>query len=149
MEAELRLDDDETVIHAPEPWTQDGRYVRDAIGRIVVRGRSPADARRIVIAVNATRGIPSDALASWTVEDVSDPHTRPEMEVALPPDPVAKTRVTPPLEAAPAAEIGLSVEPFPGLLERRVFRSRVTERRERERRRGRDPVAEIRARQSR
>lgn len=145
MEAELRLDDDESVIHAPEPWTQDGRYVRDAIGRIVVRGRSPADARRIVVAVNATRGIPSDALGSWMVQDVSDPETRPELEVALPPEPVSRTRVAPP--ATPDEASGSSVA-FPVILERRVFPSRVTERRLRERRRGADPVAEIRARQS-
>lgn len=135
MEAELIFDDDETVIHSPEPWAQDGRYVRDAIGRIVVRGRSPADARRIAIAVNATRGIPSDALASWTAEDVSNPHTRPELEVVLPPEPVAKSRVAPPLVDEQRFEPDAPPEPFPVLLDRRVFRGRVTERRQRDRRR--------------
>jgi len=68
---------------SPEPWRQDGRYIRDASGAIVVRGRSYADARRIVAAMNATRDIPTDALESWLVEDVSDPRTRPDLEVTL------------------------------------------------------------------
>jgi hypothetical protein len=69
--------------HSPEPWTQDGRYIRDAAGAIVVRGRSYADARRIVAAMNATRTIPTEALEGWVMEDVSDPHTRPNLEVAV------------------------------------------------------------------
>lgn len=69
--------------HSPEPWTAEGRYIRDAAGAIVVRGRSFADARRIAAAVNATRDIPTDALERWLVQDVSDPHTRPDLEVDL------------------------------------------------------------------
>ena len=69
--------------HSPEPWKQDGRYIRDAAGAIVVRGRSYADARRIVAAVNATRTIPTEALESWLVEDVSDPKTRPNLEISV------------------------------------------------------------------
>lgn len=69
--------------HSPEPWRQDGRYIRDASGAIVVRGRSLADARRIVAAMNATRSIPTDALEGWLVQDVSDPRTRPDLEVEL------------------------------------------------------------------
>lgn len=69
--------------HSPEPWRQDGRYIRDASGAIVVRGRSLADARRIVAAMNATRNIPTEALEGWLVQDVSDPRTRPELEVEL------------------------------------------------------------------
>ena len=69
--------------HSPEPWRQEGRYIRDASGAIVVRGRTEADARRIVAAMNATRSIPTDALEGWSVEDVSDPRTRPNLEVAI------------------------------------------------------------------
>lgn len=69
--------------HSPEPWTAEGRYIRDASGAIVVRGRSYADARRIVAAINATRDIPTDALERWLVQDVSDPRTRPDLEVDL------------------------------------------------------------------
>jgi hypothetical protein len=69
--------------HSPEPWAQDGRYIRDAAGAIVVRGRSYADARRIVAAMNATRSIPTEALEGWLVEDVSDPLTRPNLEVTI------------------------------------------------------------------
>jgi hypothetical protein len=69
--------------HSPEPWKQDGRYIRDAAGAIVVRGRSYADARRIVAAMNAIRNIPTEALEGWMVEDVSDPRTRPDLEVSL------------------------------------------------------------------
>jgi hypothetical protein len=75
--------------HSPEPWRQEGRYIRDAAGAIVVRGRSYADARRIVAAVNATRDIPTAALESWQVQDVSDPKTRPELEVAIAEEPAA------------------------------------------------------------
>jgi hypothetical protein len=69
--------------HSPEPWTAEGRYIRDAAGAIVVRGRSYADARRIAAAINATRDIPTDALERWLVQDVSDPRTRPDLEVDL------------------------------------------------------------------
>jgi len=69
--------------HSPEPWRQEGRYIRDAAGAIVVRGRSYADARRIVAAVNATRDIPTAALEGWQTQDVSDPKTRPDLEVAI------------------------------------------------------------------
>ena len=69
--------------HSPEPWRQEGRYIRDASGAIVVRGRSDADARRIVAAMNATRNIPTEALESWSLDDVSDPRTRPDLEVSI------------------------------------------------------------------
>ena len=69
--------------HSPEPWTAEGRYIRDATGAIVVRGRSYADARRIAAAINATRNIPTDALERWLVQDVSDPRSRPDLEVDL------------------------------------------------------------------
>jgi hypothetical protein len=71
------------AFHSPEPWTAEGRYIRDASGRIVVRGHSYADARRIAAAINATRDIPTDALERWLVQDVSDPRTRPDLEVDL------------------------------------------------------------------
>jgi hypothetical protein len=76
-------EDEIETYHSPEPWTQDGRYIRDARGAIVVRGRTLADARRIAAAINATRDIPTDALEHWLVQDVSDPVTRPDLEVAL------------------------------------------------------------------
>jgi hypothetical protein len=69
--------------HSPEPWTQEGRYIRDSRGAIVVRGRTPADARRIAAAINATRDIPTEALESWRLQDVSDPVTRPDLEIDL------------------------------------------------------------------
>jgi hypothetical protein len=76
-------EEDTDQYHSPEPWTQEGRYIRDAAGAIVVRGRSFADARRIVAAINATRDIPTDALERWLVQDVSDPRSRPDLEVDL------------------------------------------------------------------
>lgn len=69
--------------HSREPWTQEGRYIRDARGAIVVRGRTAADARRIVAAINATRDIPTEALESWLVQNVSDPTKRPNLEIDL------------------------------------------------------------------
>ncbi len=90
-------EDDLEGFHSPEPWKQDGRYVRDASGAIVVRGRSFADARRIVAAINATREIPTDALEHWRGEDVSDPRTRPDLEVFEELDPIpSRYAVTPP-----------------------------------------------------
>jgi hypothetical protein len=92
-------EDDLEAFHSPEPWKQEGRYVRDASGAIVVRGRSFADARRIVAAINATREIPTDALEHWRWEDVSDPSTRPPLEVEVfeELDPIpSRFEVTPP-----------------------------------------------------
>jgi hypothetical protein len=74
--------DEIETYHSPEPWTQDGRYIRDAKEAIVVRGRTLADARRIVAAINATRDIPTDALEHWLVQDVSNPVGRPDLEIA-------------------------------------------------------------------
>ncbi len=73
----------DTDRHSREPWRQEGRYIRDARGLIVVRGKTLADARRICAAINATRDIPTDALESWLVQNVSDPRTRPDLEVDL------------------------------------------------------------------
>jgi len=56
--------------HQPEPWTQDGRYILDASGWTLASTRFPADARRIVAAINAVQGIPTDALESWVVNVV-------------------------------------------------------------------------------
>ena len=75
--------DEIETYHSPEPWTQDGRYIRDAKDAIVVRGRTLADARRIVAAINATRDIPTDALEHWLVQDVSNPVGRPDLEIAI------------------------------------------------------------------
>lgn len=126
--------------HAPEPWRQDGNYIRDADGSIVVRGRSAADARRIVAAINGTRGIPTEALEGWAVEDVSDPEARQGFEVVFEetdeeePSPHA---VTPPKrrqgerrQGERRAAVAVS---HPEAL---VFDRRVFERREQERRRG-------------
>jgi hypothetical protein len=59
--------------HQPEPWTQDGRYILDASGWTLASARFPADARRIIAAINAVQGIPSDALESWVVNVVGEP----------------------------------------------------------------------------
>ena len=99
------VEDEIDAYHSPEPWTQDGRYIRDASGAIVVRGRTLADARRIVAAMNATRDMPTDALESWLIQDVSDPNMRPDLEVALGEDPLPSPyRVRPP-EPGPAAPV--------------------------------------------
>ena len=142
MEAQLQPGEEETLIHAPEPWRQDGRYVRDALDTIVVRGRSPADARRIVAAVNATRGMPTEALEGWSVEDVSDPATRPELEIELPEIVRAETGLAPPRADGALEDADLPSDPVSPLFERRVFQRRVIngevllERRRSERRRG-------------
>jgi hypothetical protein len=58
--------------HQPEPWSQDGRYILDASGWTLASARFPADARRIVAAINAVQGIPTDALESWVVNVVGE-----------------------------------------------------------------------------
>jgi hypothetical protein len=105
--------DEIETYHSPEPWTQDGRYIRDAKAAVVVRGRTLADARRIVAAINATRDIPTDALEHWLLQDVSDPFGRPNLEIAIgdevesspfavrPPDD-APAPIAIPVRAAPA-----------------------------------------------
>ena len=62
--------------HQPEPWMQDGRYVLDASGWTLASARFPADARRIVAAINAVQGIPTDALESWSVNVMGEPIER-------------------------------------------------------------------------
>jgi len=120
--------------HSPEPWTAEGRYIRDASGAIVVRGRSYADARRIVAAVNATRDIPTDALENWLVQDVSDPVGRPDLEVALgEPEPSPFAVAPPGGEPVPVAVGASSPEDWPYTLtnpERRREDRRQGERRE-------------------
>ncbi len=59
--------------HHPEPWMQDGCDILDASGWTLASARFPADARRIVAAINAVRGIPNDALESWSVNVIGEP----------------------------------------------------------------------------
>lgn len=121
--------------HAPEPWIQDGRYIRDATGAIVVRGRTPADARRIVAAVNATRDIPTDALENWLVQDVSEPATRPDLEVLMSEEPAASPFAVHPPDEGPfvvPVESGREAASWPYALtspERRETERRREERR--------------------
>lgn len=53
---------------SPQPWAQLGRFVRDAKGRIVVRGKAPEDIRRIVACVNALSGVPTETIENWTIQ---------------------------------------------------------------------------------
>ena len=55
---------------------QDGRYILDASGWTLASTRFPADARRIVAAINAVQGIPTDALESWSVNVIGEPIER-------------------------------------------------------------------------
>ena len=59
--------------HQPEPWSQDGRYILNASGWTLASARFPADARRIIAAINAVQGIPPAALESWVVNGVGGP----------------------------------------------------------------------------
>jgi hypothetical protein len=130
--------DEQDQDHAPEPWRQEGRYIRDAHGGIVVRGRSAADARRIAAAINGVRGIPTAVLESWRVDDVSDPSTRPDFEVELSDDVRSPHEVLPPSTASDDFAFPLSPPAFPlekpYPYDRRVGQRRARERRERDRR---------------
>jgi len=59
--------------HRREPWKQDGRDVLDASGWTLASTHSSDDARRIVAAINAVQGIPTDALESWFVNVIGEP----------------------------------------------------------------------------
>ena len=128
--------DDERGRHASEPWRQEGRYIRDATGAIIVRGRTEADARRIVAAINGTRGIPTEALESWSAQDVSDPHTRPDLEIDLEDETPSPHAVRPPGEEGfplsppefPLQSFGVE-PPRPLPFDRRVMQRRRGERR--------------------
>ena len=93
--------------HQPEPWMQDGRYILDASGWTLASARFPADARRIVAAINAVQGIPTDALESWSVNVIGEPIER--------------------VDAAGLAGQGDASEPFPN--ERRMGKRRRGDRR--------------------
>jgi hypothetical protein len=129
-------EDEIEIYHSPEPWRQDGRYIRDAAGAIVVRGRTAADARRIVAAINATRDIPTDALEHWHVQDVSNPRTRPDLEVLVAPEPEPSPfLIQPPVEApapatpVPDGRVPAAWHPAPGFPERRRGERRRGDRR--------------------
>ncbi|HYN19594.1 MAG TPA: hypothetical protein VE078_01440, partial [Thermoanaerobaculia bacterium] len=51
-----------------EPWLYEGRNILDSSGTPLATTADPEDARRIVAAVNAVQGMPTQALESWTVE---------------------------------------------------------------------------------
>ena len=129
--------EDEPDRHSPEPWKQEGRYIRDARDAIVVRGKTQADARRIVAAINATRDIPTDALERWLVQDVSDPHTRPDLEVDLEStDPGRSPYLVTPRDRRRAERrqeerrTQLSIaQPEPLVFDRRVMQRRIQDRR--------------------
>lgn len=130
--------EEESPEHSPEPWTQHGRYIRDAEGEIVVRGKTAADARRIVAAVNATRDIPTEALESWLVQDVSDPRGRPNLELDLSEEPAPSPFAVAPPERREAERrqkerrgtFPLADAP-PLIFDRRVMERRVAQRRRR------------------
>ena len=66
----------DTQDHQPEPWMQNGRDILDASGWTLASARFPADARRIIAAINAVQGIPTDALESWVVNVIGEPADR-------------------------------------------------------------------------
>lgn len=130
-------EDEIAASHSPEPWKQEGRYIRDSRGTIVVRGKTAADARRIVAAINATSDIPTDALESWRLLDVSDPHTRPDLEIDLNSEPSERSPylVTPyDLRKAERRRderraVFPDADPPPLLFDRRVLERRLGDRR--------------------
>jgi len=66
--AHARVRREEPRGHGPEPWVQLGRFVRDATGRIVIRSKSPEDARRVVACVNALTGVPIETIEGWSIQ---------------------------------------------------------------------------------
>ncbi len=72
--------------HAPEPWAQLGRFVRDAAGRIVVRGKTPVDARRVVACINALMGVPTETIESWNIQVSGGAGAGPDPDLTAIPD---------------------------------------------------------------
>ena len=105
--------------HSPEPWAQLGRYVRDAKGRIVLRGKTPMDIRRVVACVNALAGVPTETVEQFLFQVSGG--------AGLGPDPT--------LPAIPEDAVE-AIREFIGSSERRMG-----ERRQGDRRRSGTPVA--------
>ena len=77
-------------------FTQKGEFVFDPMGSLVATARSVENARRLVAALNAVEGVPTDALEGWTLGVVSDPinELASELEVMLEPPPYPDDRRT-------------------------------------------------------
>jgi len=88
--AHARVRPEEPREHAPEPWAQLGRYIRDVNGRIVVRGKSPVDARRVVACVNALTGVPTETIENWNIQVVGGAGAGPDPALAEIPDDAAE-----------------------------------------------------------
>ena len=87
--AHSRVRREEPQKPAPEPWGQLGRYVRDANGRIVIRSKSPTDARRVVACVNALMGVPTETIESWNIQVAGGAGVGPDPDLsAIPEDAV-------------------------------------------------------------
>lgn len=71
------------------PFKQKGELVFGPMGSLVATARSVEDARRLVAALNAVEGMPTDALEGWTLGVVSDPvnELASEFELMLEPPP--------------------------------------------------------------
>jgi hypothetical protein len=65
--------DPQETIEIPHLWTNVGRAIFDASGEAVAAARSADEARRIVAAINAVYGMPTEALEAWTIGYVRDP----------------------------------------------------------------------------
>jgi hypothetical protein len=78
----------------PQLWTNVGRAIFDASGEAVAAARSADEARRIVAAINAVYGMPTDALEAWTIGYIRDPMNDllAQLESTLPSEPPAGDR---------------------------------------------------------
>jgi hypothetical protein len=81
-------------IEVPHLWTNVGRAIFDGSGEAVAAARSADEARRIVAAINAVYGMPTDALEAWTIGYVRDPMNDllSQLESTLASDPPAGER---------------------------------------------------------
>lgn len=85
-QAHTRVRREEPQGNAPEPWGQLGRYVRDANGRIVIRSKSPVDARRVVACVNALMGVPAETIESWNIQVAGGAGVGPDPDLSAIPE---------------------------------------------------------------
>jgi hypothetical protein len=56
-----------------ERWTHAGHQVVDPTGRVAATFRTTEEARRVVAAVNAVAGMPTEALEGFTTGVINDP----------------------------------------------------------------------------
>ena len=94
MHAEPEPEESTRAVMPFARFTQKAEFLFDPMGSLVATARSVENARRLVAALNAVEGVPTDALEGWTLGVVSDPinELALELEILLEPPPYPDDR---------------------------------------------------------